>query len=261
MSNLFGKRKKRRPECLHAHHYLRRIERDLSPLRGPWHQPWLDEWLDDLETELGNLRVALDWVLACHHDELALRLAGGLLPFWHALGYVAEGQTWLEHALATSTESRTAARARALYAAGVLAAHRDDLELATTRAAESVALYRTLDNDRSLAESLNLYGSIMLSAGEPHQAKLLCEESLDRSTRLDDRISVAFSILHLGRIAAARGDLELAHLRRIARGSPGKATHPMAPLWRNCFSAESFTNAGIGTGYRDPPGSALYVLE
>ncbi len=31
------------------------------------------------------------------------------------------------------------------------------------RAAESVALYRTLDNERAIAESLDVYGSIMLS--------------------------------------------------------------------------------------------------
>ncbi len=114
----------------HAHHYLRLTERDLSYLLGPWHQPWVNEWLDDLETELGNLRGALDWVLTRHHDELALRLSGGLLDLWYWRGYLAEGQTWLARALTTSTEPRTAARARALYAAGVLAAQRDDLVLA-----------------------------------------------------------------------------------------------------------------------------------
>jgi predicted ATPase/DNA-binding CsgD family transcriptional regulator len=194
----------------HAHHYLSIAERDLSYLLGPWHQPWVQEWLDDLEREVGNVQEALDWMLTHHHHELALRLSGGLIEFWDARGYVAEGQKWLARALAASTESRTAARARALYAASALAAHRDDLALAWAQAAESTALYRTLDNERALAESLDQCGSLMLSMGNLHQAQLYCKEALDRGRRLDDRICMAVSTLNLGRIAEGRGDLELA---------------------------------------------------
>jgi non-specific serine/threonine protein kinase len=194
----------------HAHHYLSIVERDLSYLLGPWHQPWVNAWLDDLETELGNLRGALDWVLTQGQHELALRLSGGLLDLWDARGYGAEGQTWLARALAASPESRSAARARALYGASALAAHRDELADAWTLAAASTALYRTLDNERALAESLDQCGAIMLSMGNLNQAQLYCEEALDRGRKLDDRISMAVSTLNLGRIASGRGDLELA---------------------------------------------------
>jgi len=174
------------------------------------HQPWVHEWLDDLEREVGNVRAALDWLLTHRHDELALRLSGGLIDFWYARGYVVEGQTWLARALAASPESRTAARARALYAASVLAAQRDDLTYAWAQAAESTTLYRTLDNELALAESLDLCGSLMLSMGNLRRAQLYCDEALERGQRLDDKISMAVSTLNLGRIAAGRGDLEMA---------------------------------------------------
>src|SRR4051812_30785126 len=91
-------------------------------------------------------------------------------------------------ALAASPESRTVARARALYAASVLAAQRDDLALAWTLAVESMALYRTLNNELALAESLDLCGSLMLTMGNLDQAQPYCEEALDRGRNLDDRI-------------------------------------------------------------------------
>ena len=194
----------------HAHHYLSIVERDLSYLLGPWHQPWVREWLNDLEIEVGNVRGALGWMLTHHHDELALRMSGGLIDFWYARGYVAEGQAWLDRALAATPESQTAARARALYAASALAAQRDELADAWTLVAASTAIYRTLNNERALAESLDQCGALMLSMGNLHQAQLYCEEALDRGRKRDDRISMAVSTLNLGRIAAGRGDLELA---------------------------------------------------
>src|SRR5262249_55578929 len=91
-------------------------------------------------------------------SEVALRLAGALFWFWEERSYLSEGRRWLEGALRPTNEpARTAARAPALFAAGVLAAMLGDLVAARARLEESVAIWREVGDKRGLALALT-YG-------------------------------------------------------------------------------------------------------
>lgn len=80
-------------------------------------------WLQRLEQEHGNLRAALSWALDSpdvHRREEGLRLASALWSFWYIHGHFVEGEAWLQRLLAGEDQQPTAARAKALFARGML---------------------------------------------------------------------------------------------------------------------------------------------
>lgn len=143
----------------HAAYCLEFAERAASKLLGPESA----EWSNLLESEIGNLRAALNWCCSAgagkDDHETGLRLAGTLHWFWYLRGYLTEGRTWLEKALAhSSPEERTLARAVALDAAGRLALLQDDYSQLLPRLEESVDILRQLGEHRALAYALTNLG-------------------------------------------------------------------------------------------------------
>ena len=82
----------------HAHYFLGLAERAASELQGSGQRVWFLR----LEREQDNLRAALGWLLdqGGAEREAGLRLAEALHDFWWRRGYHAEGERWLEGALA-----------------------------------------------------------------------------------------------------------------------------------------------------------------
>ena len=80
-----------------------------------------ERWLDRFEIELDNFRAALDWLTRTGSAEWGLRLATALLRFWDMRGHRPEGRDRLVALLALPGSGRTRERARALFAAGILA--------------------------------------------------------------------------------------------------------------------------------------------
>jgi len=62
-------------------------------------------WLEQLDAEQANLRAALEWAIERGETETALRLAGTLHWFWYLRGHWNEGRSWLDRALALSSNS------------------------------------------------------------------------------------------------------------------------------------------------------------
>jgi len=78
------------------------------------------EWFRRLETEIDNIRAALDWSLSCE-PQLALRLTGLLEKFWELGHRAGEGVRWLRLALeAAGPAAPIADRARACVDLGFL---------------------------------------------------------------------------------------------------------------------------------------------
>jgi non-specific serine/threonine protein kinase len=110
-------------------------------------------WLNRLEADHDNLRAALDGLEANGDTQLALKLAGALYRFWSMRGHLAEGQTRLDRLLAAD-EAPTAARARALNGAAVMAISRGDPLAAKERSEDALALHRRLGDDWGAAYSV-----------------------------------------------------------------------------------------------------------
>ena len=155
----------------HADHFLAFAEEAEPHLRG---SP--GDWLDRLEDEHDNFRSALDRLEASGESERRLRLAGALWRFWYLKGHLAEGSRRLESALLAESHP-TAARAKALNGAAVMAVNLGDFATAKQRAEEGMALHRTLGDRGGAAYAGFMLGNAHRLEGDDAAARPLLEES------------------------------------------------------------------------------------
>ena len=197
-------------EARHAAYYLDLAERAEPELTGPDQARWLAR----LEAEHGNMRVALGWAARREDPEMGLRLAAALWRFWYTRGYLAEGRGWLEAALARATSGgvpeRSLARARALFAAGVLASEQGAEAEAQIFSEESLALFRSAGVLRGQAGALNTLGVLARHRRDYPRAESLYEEVLAIDRALDDRRGIGAALHNLGIAVVQQGQAERA---------------------------------------------------
>jgi predicted ATPase len=86
-----------------------------------------DKWLERFSVEHDNFRVALEWLTETGDAEWGLRLGTALFRYWEGRESLAEGRDSLGKLLRLAgAQAPTKARARALFAAGVLAGGQGD---------------------------------------------------------------------------------------------------------------------------------------
>jgi len=168
-------------------------------------------WLDQCEREHGNLNAALEWT--CRNDEgnWGLRLGGALFQFWERREYISEGRDWLAKLLALpSAARRDKVRARAAFAAGVLAGAQRDYERAHTLLGESLEINRKTDDKWAAAVSLNALAVTALDRRDVAAARSLSEQNLDVWRELGDKAAVGRSLSNLASVVKEQGDYALA---------------------------------------------------
>ncbi len=187
----------------HFDWFLALAERAEPELDGPRQR----QWLDHLEREHENLRAALHWAEESRQAESGLQLGRKLWQFWWVRGYLAEGRDRLAALLARAEPSaRTAARAKALHGAGILAQDQGDYRAARTLHEESLAIKRELGDQAGVAASLNNLGHVARLQGDYRAARALYEEGLGVGREMGDPRGLAFSLRGLGLIARYQGD-------------------------------------------------------
>jgi len=209
------------------------------------------ELLLELERDHDNLRAAIDW-LGEHDSKRRLSLVGALGWFWHLHSHFAEGRARLAQALAGRTE-RDEFRARALTAAGELAAWAGDIPAAVPLVEEAVLIWNELGVEQEAALALHELGwgyfltgddpaarrcmeeslalqqrhgtpvlvnraqigllQVLVSIGELDIVERLSQEALELAVRLGDRRSRHFAYHFLADCALIRGDCEVAQER------------------------------------------------
>jgi tetratricopeptide (TPR) repeat protein len=225
----------------HAAYFLALAERFQLEAQGPG-QPVA---LDRLDAERGNLRAALRWYRERGEAQAGLRLAGALWRFWWIRGPGSEGREWLsallelpgaalvrpvgeqetrEETPATPDAGRAlpAARAKALFAAGMLAQLGGDEPAARAAHAESLAVAEALGDAALVAYALHGLARCALHAGETDAALALAERSVAGFETTADAWGRAFSLELVG------GALD-------AAGAPGRAAavaEESLALWR-----------------------------
>lgn len=140
-----------------------------------------------LDQEHDNLRAALRWADERGEVELGLRLAAALAQFWFIRGHYVEGRTWLDRFLDGVTEN-------------------EDLALLE----ESLAVYRSLNDQQGIARALVNLGSTVYFGGDPERAEALLLESIDLYRELDEQTDLVFSLRFLGTVLADRGQTQRA---------------------------------------------------
>ncbi len=190
----------------HAEFFLGLAEETETEMRGPEQAAWLDR----LEADHDNLRSALSWALERGGPELGLRLAEAFWWFWEARGYFDEGRRWLEQALAKGSRA-SSARAKALDGVGHLALELGDVDRAVAAAEEGLKLRTQLELEASVAASLlRLMGITAEIRGDYERATQLSRESLALGREAEDKLTVVWSLINLGRVSSDQGDHERA---------------------------------------------------
>jgi predicted ATPase len=177
----------------HAEHFLAVAEEAephlLEQASGTDLHRGSGEWLDRLESEVDNLRAAIDWFQVSGEGQLAMQLAGAVSEFWCGKDHVPEGRSRLESAL-QSDQRPTAARAKALTGAAHMARDSGDPSTARLRAEEALALYRTLGDAWRTAHSQLWLGLAVADEGEFSEAHRLFDESAELFGELGDEHNV-----------------------------------------------------------------------
>jgi predicted ATPase len=172
------------------------------------------EWLERFTLEHDNFRAALEWLTETGDAEWGLRLGAALFRFWEAREYLAEGSDSLGKLLKLAgAVTPTKARARALFAAGVLVGEQGDYAAANALLSESLDIARHLGDKQGAAVSLNALGVNARDRDDLAVAHSLIEESLALCRDLGDLKAIARALSNLANILKLQGEYE--HARSL----------------------------------------------
>jgi non-specific serine/threonine protein kinase len=197
-------------DAVHARHFAyfldltRRAEPELTRAEQL-------RWLGLLRLEHDNLRAALEWRLSSDRPgPEALALATPLHWFWLKHAYLAEGQRWLERAIAGSVEPPAARRAEALSALGNLTFFLGEFDRARGLLEESAALARAAGELSIAGFSLGMLTMVALEAGDREVAARLAAECSAAALAAGQPWLECFSFSYLGYDALRTGDIDRA---------------------------------------------------
>jgi predicted ATPase/DNA-binding CsgD family transcriptional regulator len=191
----------------HALYYLRLAERAEPELLGPGQSVWLA----CLEQDHDNFREALRYCEEAGFAEPAFRLAAALWWFWANRGHVGEGRERLARLLSrfpsrASSSPRTAARARALRAAGNLAAVQNDHATARHYHEEALDLFRLLEDAFGVAATGEALGVIAGRQGDYPAARVFLQEAVERARAAGDPFTLGVALYNLAIVLHQQGD-------------------------------------------------------
>ena len=168
-------------------------------------------WLARFELEHDNFLAALDWLTEAGNAEWGLRLGASLFRFWEVKEQFAEGREKLTRLLrlpAVGEPNKT--RARALFAAGILAGTQGDYTNARSLIEECIEVDRAWDDKWNIAASLNALAVFALDQGDTAEARERLEENLAMWRELGDRAAVARSLSNLANVVKIQKDFATA---------------------------------------------------
>jgi predicted ATPase/class 3 adenylate cyclase len=135
----------------HAQAFASLADEAASHIPGPEQ----GHWLDRLDPDDANLRAAANWAISADHFELAVGCAARPWRFWLVAGRLTEASELIRRTLSMEgAAAPTAARLRALDAAGSAAYWAGDLEAALLMYGEELALAEELDDELGRAMAL-----------------------------------------------------------------------------------------------------------
>jgi non-specific serine/threonine protein kinase len=176
--------------------------------------PAAGAWFDRIETDLDNIRAAIERAEGHGDIESALAIAAALGPFWLQRNHAAEGQRFLvglvDRAGRSDGPEFAAAAATAGYNAQWLGDHAAGRRLGEL----SAEAYRRVGDRRGLAFALGIVGFSTIEL-DPRRGLELAEANLELYQELGDvlqqgrmLVSVATAQFALGRLSDARASLE-----------------------------------------------------
>jgi tetratricopeptide (TPR) repeat protein len=159
-----------------------------------------------LETELDNLRAALEWSLTRYTDsEDALRLASALRFLWY-ISYQMEGVKWLTAALDKNEEASAASKAKALNGMALIASFQGNYSQMKTFCKSSAAIAQEANDKHEMALALELLGVATAMEGDLEDGILLLRQTRRLAQEQDDKWMQGFHCVDLGYALMRKGD-------------------------------------------------------
>jgi predicted ATPase len=170
-----------------------------------------EAWLRNCDAEHDNIRAALQYLIADGHTEWALRLGGALFRFWEQRDHLTEGRETLARVL-TMPQARAATRirARALYAASVLADIQGDLANAEVASREACDIYRQFDDFNGVATTMTARAWQAQRLGRHEEAMSLFGETVALWERVGETTAVDLARSNMANAAKADGRFDVA---------------------------------------------------
>ncbi len=195
----------------HADYFLKLVEFTAQDEYGP------DEpaRVLALEPDLGNVRLALGWLLIDREFDSpivhkGLRMAGAMVRFWDLRGYITEEREWLIHALSVVPEEATSARATALTGLGVNAWFSGRIEEAEEWQQLAIEIWRELDLPVETARSLWFLAIVAAKRGELDRVQEIQREAELLTERIPNALWRIIPTAMDALAALVRGDGETA---------------------------------------------------
>ena len=165
------------------------------------------EWLERMAVEHDNFGSALEWLTETGDAAWGLRLGAALFRYWEMREYFVEGRDRLGKLLAlTGAAVPTKSRARALFAAGVLAGEQGDYASAVAMVGESLDITRQLGDKQGVAVSLNALAVFGRDRGAVEVARAQFEDALLVWRELGDQKAIARALSNLANVVKLQGD-------------------------------------------------------
>ena len=168
-------------------------------------------WLDLIDTEMANVRVALDGAVRRDDATLALRVVNALAWYWFLRGRLRERHRWTAAALAVAGGTATArARAVTWHAGFVILLGEDSAP--GLLAEKALAHYESVDDPLGHARARWLLSTVLLGSGDPTVHEDRVNQALATFRELGDHWGVAAALCTRATQAQPRGDLAAARL-------------------------------------------------
>jgi predicted ATPase len=178
-----GTRRYRLLETIRAYAGLRLSEAGERDAVAARHAGWIaalvdagDAQLSGLDPERGNLRAALEMLLA-HDPDAALLLCARAWPFWVRRIELSEARRWLGEALERAPDP-TPARARALLGHAAVEYRSGDPSLGVAHVGEALALARDLGDPALEWRAIHFGGGIEIAREDGHAAAVRYEAAV-----------------------------------------------------------------------------------
>lgn len=176
----------------HLKYFLRFSEQAELALKGPAQI----EWYARVTDERDNIRSALKW--ADKTDaEAGLFISGRLWRFWEDFD-LREGEGWLRKFLAKSESHHLHARAKALYAYGIILYLTMQYDLLGKIAEECLAIYRAIGDPYGEIDGLIVSSRFYFAKNDTTQTMELMQQALVLAESLGDTWRIAFMFGQLG---------------------------------------------------------------
>ena len=198
-----------------ANHFLQIAQKAASRIKGGRQKHWISR----LGMELDNIRGVLSLLEQYREVQLGLQLGTALWRYWVSQNLMNEGYERLKKLVKLAdqlkfnegSQKTELLKGRALSAMGIMGMMvSKDYKENEDNFRQCIRTFRRIDRKKELAECLNHYGWIKITAGEYREGAKYTREALELHKRLNDVRGIAVSHNNFGWMEYIHGNLRKA---------------------------------------------------